>query len=177
MEGYLAQVIMFGSNFAPVGWGFCQGQILAISQNTALFSLLGTFYGGNGQTTFALPDLRGRVPMGVGQGPGLPDISIGEQAGVENVTLLQSNIPAHTHPVTATVKVSSSNAITDEPAGAVLTTNNNNTYAFPAAANGNMAAGTLTLSPTGSGQPFNIRQPYIGINFIICMQGFFPSRN
>jgi len=177
MEGYLAQVIMFGSNFAPLGWAFCQGQLIAISQNTALFSLVGTTYGGNGTVTFGLPDLRSRAPMGAGQGPGLPNVSLGEMSGVENITLLISNLPPHTHPVTPVVKVASTNATTDEPAGAVLTTSDNNNYAAPAAANGNLAAGTLTLSPSGSGQPLSIRQPYIGINFIICTSGFFPSRN
>lgn len=177
MEGYIAQIIMFGGNFAPNSWAFCQGQIISIAQNTALFSLLGTTYGGNGQTTFALPDLRGRVPVGTGQGPGLPSMVAGQQAGVENVTLVTNNIPAHTHPVTPLVKVASINATTDEPSGAVLTTSGNNTYAAPAAANGTLAPGTLTLGPTGGGQPFSIRQPYIGINFIICMQGIYPSRN
>lgn len=100
MEGYIAQIILFAGTFAPRGWAFCQGQILSISQNTALFSLLGTTYGGNGQTTFALPDLRGRAPIGTGQGPGLSSISLGQMAGTENVTLLITQLPAHTHTVT-----------------------------------------------------------------------------
>lgn len=177
MEGYLAQVIMFGGNFAPLNWAFCQGQILSISQNTALFALLGTTYGGNGQTTYALPDLRGRVPMGAGQGPGLPSIVRGQQAGVENITLTTTNMPAHTHPVTPSVKVASIGASTDEPSGAVLTTTDNNSYAATAAANGALTPGTLTLGSTGSGQSISIRQPYIGINFIICLAGIYPSRN
>src|SRR5688572_13508567 len=101
MEGYLAQVIMFAGNFAPRGWAFCQGQILSIAQNTALFALLGTTYGGNGQTTFALPDLRGRVPVGTGQGPGLPSVTLGELAGEPAHTLISTEMPAHNHMVNA----------------------------------------------------------------------------
>ena len=97
-EPFLGEIRMVGFNFAPQGWAFCQGQIMSIAQNTALFSLLGTMYGGNGQTTFGLPDLQGRSPVGIGQGPGLSPIVQGEMAGTENVTLLASNMPMHTHP-------------------------------------------------------------------------------
>src|SRR5436853_7748499 len=100
-EPFIAEIVMFAGNFAPRGWAFCQGQILAIAQNTALFSLLGTTYGGNGQTTFALPDLRGRVPNSAGQGPGLQNFDLGEVGGVETVTLQVTEMPAHTHSVTA----------------------------------------------------------------------------
>src|SRR5689334_21806331 len=100
-EPFLGQICIFGFNFAPNGWAFCQGQLMPIAQNTALFSLLGTQYGGNGQTTFALPDLRGRVPLGFGQGPGLSPYTIGEQAGVEAVTLVQGQMPQHSHLVSA----------------------------------------------------------------------------
>src|SRR6478672_10112699 len=96
-EPFLAEIIMFAGNFAPRGWAFCQGQILSIAQNTALFSLLGTTYGGNGQTTFALPDLRGRVPVGTGQGPGLSNYDLGQVSGSESVTLTVSQMPAHNH--------------------------------------------------------------------------------
>src|SRR4051812_19628298 len=101
-EPFLAEIMIFAGNFAPRGWAFCNGQILSIAQNTALFSLLGTTYGGNGQTTFALPDLRGRVPIGVGQGPGLSSISLGEVGGTENVTLLTTQMPMHDHTATVT---------------------------------------------------------------------------
>src|SRR5215211_5950019 len=100
MEGYIAEIRLFAGNFAPRGWAFCYGQILSIAQNTALFSLLGTTYGGNGQTTFALPDFRSRVPVGAGTGPGLANISLGEVSGHETVTLLLNQMPVHTHPVT-----------------------------------------------------------------------------
>jgi microcystin-dependent protein len=177
MEGYIAQIIMFGGNFAPLGWAFCQGQMINIASNTALFSLLGTTYGGNGQTTFALPDLRSRVPVGTGQGPGLAPISLGQQGGAENTTLTTTNIPVHLHAVTAQAKVSTANATTDEPDGAVLSTGNNNLYGAVGAANGSLASGTLTLGNAGGSQPFSIRNPYLGLSLIICLQGIYPSRN
>ena len=178
MEGYIAQIIMFGSNFAPNGWAFCQGQLISIASNTALFSLLGTTYGGNGQTTFGLPDLRSRVPVGTGQGPGLAPVDLGELGGAETTTLTIANIPAHFHTVTAQAKVSTANATTDEPDGAVLSTGNNNLYGAVGAANGSLTPGTLTLgNNAGGSQPFNLRNPYLGLSLIICMQGIFPSRN
>ena len=177
MEGYIAQIIMFGGNFAPLAWAFCQGQILPISQNTALFSLLGTTYGGNGQSTFALPDLRSRVPIGMGQGPGLANIVLGQQAGTETVTLLTTNLPAHTHTFTPKVQVASVNQTLESPVGNVLTTSNNDQYSNVAAANGSLGGSNVILANTGSSQPLSIRQPYIGMNFIICLQGIYPARN
>jgi microcystin-dependent protein len=168
MEGTIAEIRMFAGNFAPRGWAFCQGQILSIAQNTALFSLLGTTYGGNGQTTFALPDLRSRVPVGTGQGPGLTSINLGELSGVESVTLLASQMPAHQH----TIGASSSDATTGKPGGKVLAATSTAIYA-PS------PDGTF-LAPTGiagSSQPVAIRNPYLGMNYIICMEGIFPSRN
>src|SRR3982750_2476369 len=115
-EPFLAEIIMFGGNFAPRGWAFCSGQILSIAQNTALFALLGTTYGGNGQTTFALPDLRGRAPIGTGQGPGLTNILLGELSGTQSVTLTSQQMPAHNHSVNASATV----ANTANPTGGSL---------------------------------------------------------
>src|SRR5690349_24008377 len=119
-EPFIAEIVLFAGNFAPRGWAFCQGQILSIAQNTALFSLLGTTYGGNGQTTFALPDLRGRVPIGTGQGPGLAPIDLGQVAGNPSVTLTVNNMPAHNHQATTTVAVTSSNPTSEEAAGNII---------------------------------------------------------
>lgn len=177
MEGYLAQIIMFAGNFAPNGWAFCQGQILAIAQNTALFSLLGTTFGGNGQTTFALPDLRGRTPVGTGQGPGLSPINLGEMSGTESTTLLSTNMPIHSHIATTTVGVTSGNASTEEAAGSILASQANNFYAAANTANGQMGGVTTTIGNAGGSQPFSIRNPYLGMNFVICLEGIYPSRN
>lgn len=182
MEGTIAEIRMFAGNFNPRFWALCQGQILSIASNTALFSLLGTTYGGNGQTTFALPDLRGRSPFGTGQGPGLPSINLGEVAGANQVTLLTANLPAHNHtvsPVNLTVGGKAERAgTTDSPVGnfhSILGGNN----AYSSTSDGNMAPinGNSVLGATGGSQPTSTRSPYLGINFIICLQGIFPSRN
>lgn len=165
MEGYIGQVILFAGTFAPRSWAFCFGQILSIAQNTALFSILGTTYGGNGQTTFALPDLRGRVPVGQGQAPGLAGVSLGQMAGANVETLDMSQMPPHTHSVGAT----NSDQTTNRPGGAVPA--KGGAYGVPA---------TTTLAPSGvagGGQPHNNMQPYLGLNYIICLEGIFPSRN
>lgn len=182
MEEYLAIIKMFAGNFAPRGWAFCNGQILSIAQNTALFSLLGTTYGGNGQTTFALPDLRGRVPMGTGQGPGLPNIVLGEVAGTPSTTLTVNNMPAHNHNFTGTASMACKSGAgnADSPTGNIpagSATDEN--YAAPAGGNGSMAPTNIsgTIAVTGGSQPFSIMQPYLGMNYIICLEGIFPSRN
>jgi len=172
MEGYIAQIIMFAGNFAPRSWAFCQGQIIAIAQNTALFSLLGTTYGGNGQTTFALPDLRGRVPVGTGQGPGLPNINLGEVAGNPNHTLLITEMPAHNHLVNAVSEAG--DAATPQGnylANSGATDREYKSMGTSVQMNSNM------ISPTGGNQPFSIMQPYLGMNYVICLEGIFPSRN
>lgn len=171
MNPYLGMIIMFGGNFAINGWAFCQGQILSIAQNTALFSLLGTTYGGNGQTTFALPDLRGRTPVGIGQGPGLSGIDLGQVAGSETITLLVNNLPAHNHPLPGSSLAGNANL----PTGAVPANSGNLDKEYST----DLSA-PVAMQPTGAsggGQPFGIRNPYLGMNFQIALQGIFPSRN
>lgn len=177
MEGFIAQIIMFGGNFAPRNWAFCQGQILSIAQNTALFSLLGTTYGGNGQTTFALPNLMSRTSIGVGTGPGLSNIFLGENLGAENLTLTINNLPVHNHLTTANIKVSSGNPTTDDPSGSLLTAGNDDEYASVGSANGNMGGTSMNLLNAGGNQPFSKSQPYLGISFVICLAGIYPARN
>jgi microcystin-dependent protein len=161
---------MFGFNFAPRGWALCNGQILSIAQNTALFSLLGTTYGGNGQTTFALPNLQSRVPIHQGQGPGLSQYVMGQQAGTENVTLLNSQMPTHTHSLVA----SSGDAASGKPAGKFLATTGTPTY--NTTQDGTLL-GAQSIGLQGGNQPFSIIQPYLVVSFCIAMQGIFPSRN
>ncbi len=182
MEGTIGEIRMFAGNFAPRSWAFCNNQILAIAQNTALFSILGTTYGGNGQTTFALPDLRGRVPVGTGQGPGLSNITLGEVAGTPSTTLTLNNMPAHNHTFTGTAslpcKSGAGNAdspVGNIPAGSATDEN----YSAPAGGNGSMAPANVSgnTAIAGGSQPFSIMQPYLGMNYIICLQGIFPSRN
>ena len=194
MEGYLAVVTFFGGNFAPRNWAFCQGQIMSISQNTALFSLLGTTFGGNGQTTFALPDLRGRSIVGTGQGPGLTPVVLGEVGGVEQTTLTINQMPQHNHTFTSTgsklsaidVKAAQQNPT----AGALLARGVDGNASGTALPRMYVPAGTagtsydlggLTIAGTvginGGSQPVGIRNPYLGINPVICLAGIFPSRN
>ena len=167
-EPFIAQIMMFGGNFAPRGWALCNGQILPIAQNTALFSLLGTTFGGNGQTTFALPDLRGRVPVHPGQGPGLSNVDLGQAAGAETVTLTQNEIAQHAHGVAA----SNGGATASRPANSFLAAGGSYTNASDGTA---MNAGMVGIA--GGSQPHENRQPYLGVNFIIALEGIFPSRN
>jgi microcystin-dependent protein len=181
MDGYIAEIKMFAGNFAPRNWALCQGQIMSIAQNTALFSLLGTTYGGNGQTTFALPDFRGRVAVGTGQGPGLANKDLGEVSGVENVTLVVTQIPAHSH--AATINVNSNAGTLSNPTGNYLaggqdaTANPIPTYAAASTPAATLNASTVTGGNTGGSQPHSNMQPYLGMNYIICLFGIFPSRN
>lgn len=170
MEGYIAEIRLFAGNFAPRNWAFCNGQILSIAQNTALFSLLGTTYGGNGQTTFALPDLRSRVPVGTGQGPGLSSYTLGEMSGQESVTLLSTQIPIHNHGIGAQSGVGTQNA----PNGSnYIAASDRRDAQFSASANSSLAS----TSTAGGSQPHDNMQPYLGMNYIICLFGIFPSRN
>ncbi len=180
MEGVIAQILLFAGTFAPKNWAYCNGQLIPIAQNTALFSLLGTTYGGDGRVNFGLPDLRGRVAIGAGQGPGLSNYVLGQVAGSETVTLTTANMPAHIHPATATVSVgvSGAGATADDPDGALLTTTNAPFYATgaPGGHLGGVTA-SATTGPTGNNQPVNIMPPYLALNYVICMYGIFPSRN
>ncbi|HEX9595556.1 MAG TPA: tail fiber protein [Anaerolineales bacterium] len=172
MESFIGSIILFAGNFAPRDWAFCQGQLLSIAQNTALFSILGTTYGGNGQTTFALPDLRGRAPIGVGQGPGLSNITLGEQSGSENVTLLATNMPPHTHDY---IPAASQAGSSDSPVGLVPATDPNRSNIYGSPDGTRMAPGTTGIA--GGGQPVSIQNPFLGLDCIICLEGIFPSRN
>ncbi len=164
----IAQITMFGSNFPPRVWANCDGQLLPISQNTALFSLIGTIYGGDGRTTFGLPDLRGRVALHTGSGPGLLNRPQGEKSGSENTILSIANLPPHGHLINAMEEGN-----TDDPSGAFIA--GDGTNAFGTSPNVTMAANAI--SNTGGGQAFNNMQPYGVIRFIIALQGVFPSRN
>jgi microcystin-dependent protein len=166
---FLGLIVQFGGNFAPRGWALCNGQILPIAQNTALFSILGTTYGGNGQTTFALPDMRSRVPIHPGQGQGLSSYDLGEQTGTESDTLIANNLPPHTHNVAASSTATSKNPSGNLPAAF-------GTVAFGPTADVQMNAAMIS-GPTGGPQPFSIIQPVLAINFIIALEGIFPSRN
>ena len=176
MEGYIAEIRLFAGNFAPRGWAFCQGQILSITQNTALFSLLGTTYGGNGQTTFALPDLRGRVAVGPGQGPGLPSVNLGEVSGEPAHTLIIAEMPAHNHQAQAASNSNPGNSSSPSGNTWATSTTRDNVY-INSAPDGPMAANTVTIGIAGNSQPHNNMQPYMGMNYIICMEGIYPSRN
>lgn len=170
-ESFIGEIRMFGGNFAPRNWAFCSGQILPIAQNTALFSILGTTYGGNGQTTFALPNLLDRTPLGRGQGPGLSPRDLGEQGGSTDVTLTITQIPLHTHPVPASTS-----------AGADVSPNNE-TFGVMGRGRAQIysnVAPTVPMAPTaisGGSQPHPNRQPYLGVSFIITLFGIFPARN
>jgi microcystin-dependent protein len=173
-EPFLAEIRVFPYNFAPRNWAFCDGQIMPISQNTALFSLLGINYGGNGQTTFGLPNLKDSAAIGVGQGPGLSDYVVGQTGGTQNVTLIQTEMPAHTHAANCI----SYNGDQSTPAG--------NVWAAPHvgrgqdvayAPTGNSTMAPLALQVAGGSLPHNNMHPYLALNFCICLHGVFPARN
>lgn len=174
---FVAEIRIFGFNFAPTGWAQCNGQLLPISQNTALFSLLGTFYGGDGKSTFALPDLQGSAPVHQGQGQGLSERFIGEQAGSQSVTLIQSEMPLHTHTANCNNVEGSGTSLTPSGqiwAGAGARRAAVNLYTAPAAAT---LMNPLALSVTGGSLPHNNMPPYLTLNFCIAMQGVFPPRS
>ena len=179
---FLGQIITCGFNFAPVGFQFCNGAILPISQYSALFSLLGTQFGGNGTTTFALPDLRGRVPVGTQQGPGLSNYVIGQAGGTESVTLTSAQMPIHTH--TTTVSAATAKATLATPAANVVLARAVDTagtvtpviYA-PAGTATAVALGGVNTATAGGSQPFGNLQPYLAITQVIATSGIYPSRN
>lgn len=206
MEGYIAEIRMFAANFAPRNWAYCQGQIMSIAQNTALFSLLGTTFGGNGQTTFGLPDLRSRIAIGTGTGGQVGNYILGQIGGHETVTLNSSNLAVHNHTVTssgqkvpvngsltARVAVNNSASTTSNPSGAFLAVEQGGSGTYePSAVSGktlNSAAVTITsstlglnlsslqLNISGSSIPVSNIMPSLGMNYVICLYGIFPSRN
>ena len=183
MEPYIGQIQPFAFGFAPKGWSTCEGQLLPISQYTALFSLIGTTYGGDGRTTFALPDLRGRAMVGQGRGPGLSLISWGEMGGTETITLTSLNMPAHTHVATATstLYVESVQGTKINPTGRMIAGHDNAFNDPDPAANTplyNESISTeVNVGVAGGSQPFNKRDPFLGIYICIAMVGIFPSRN
>jgi microcystin-dependent protein len=177
-EPFVGEIRMFGGNFAPAGWALCNGQILNISTNTPLFSILGTNFGGNGQSTFGLPNLQGRVPIHWGNGAGLSPYTLGQNAGVETVTLTQNQTPAHSHLINC---VNGSNANSTKPSGAYpgaitssVTTTKVDAYSSAAPDTQMNAA---AVSAIGGSQPHPNIQPYLCVTFIIALQGIFPSRN
>jgi microcystin-dependent protein len=190
MDQFLSTILIWPPNFAPSGWALCAGQLLAISQNTALFSLLGTTYGGNGTSTFGLPDLQGRVPLGVGQGPGLSPYVPGELGGVESVALTSNTLSPHTHSATPSLSVNlpavTTGGTTNQPSSSVTlaaptdsTRNPLNIYsnAAPTQSLGQpTVTGSISVGSAGGGQPHENRQPFLAINYIIALQGIFPSR-
>lgn len=178
-DPYLGEIRMVGFNFAPVGWALCNGQILSIAQNTALYALLGTSYGGNGTTNFALPDLRGRVPISFGQGLDLSLYEIGEIGGVEGVTLTVPNLPTHNHLVNVNNQPANQTDPTKGIPSVVNYTSGHEATVYPAYSN---ATQTGTMPPaaigdTGANVPHENRQPYLAINFIIALQGIFPPHS
>jgi microcystin-dependent protein len=188
-EQFISTILIWPPNFAPSGWALCAGQLLSISQNTALFSLLGTTYGGDGQSTFGLPDLRGRIPIGAGQGPGLSPYTLGQTGGSETVTLTTATLAAHTHSATPSLSASApgvtTKGTTHEPSPSVA-------LAAPVEQGASvriysdqkptqqLAPGTVTgsisVGPAGGGQPHENRQPFLTLNYIIALQGIYPSR-
>ena len=172
MDPFIGQIQPFGFNFAPRGWAKCDGQLLSIANNTALFSLLGTTYGGDGRTTFALPDLRGRAALHQGQGPGLANRPIGQKSGAETVTLNTQQMPSHNH--VATLKGSDQGADQSKPTGNVLA--GAQSYHAPPAPE-SCAADAITVANSGGGQAHDNMQPYVVINWCIALVGIFPSRN
>jgi microcystin-dependent protein len=178
MNPFIGLICMFGGNFAPRGWAFCDGQLLSIAQNTALFSILGTTYGGDGRTTFALPDLRGRVAIHPGNGPGLSPKNLGQRGGTETNTLNQLQLPSHNHTASGTVNLgTASNAASGSGAFLPISTGANFYSTAAGAAQMNAGAVSVTVGNTGNNQPVNNIQPFQCVSFIIALQGTFPSRN
>lgn len=171
-DPFVAEIRIFPFNFAPKGWAWCDGQLLPLSQNTALFSLLGTTYGGNGKSNFALPDLQGRAPMHPGQGPGLSLHDLGETSGSDTVTLLASEIPSHAH----TLRGNNAAGDIPTPANTVLA-RFGNSLTYQQTTNANLVSmAPESLAPTGGDQPHNNMQPYLTFYFCIALQGVFPPR-
>ncbi|MEM8696424.1 MAG: tail fiber protein [Pseudomonadota bacterium] len=174
-EPFVGEIRMFAGNFAPRGWAYCDGQLLAVSQNDALFSLLGTIYGGDGRTTFALPDMRGRIPIHAGRGPGLSNRRLGAKAGAENVTLTVNQLPGHTHLVQTAEQVGTEaspqgNTLARAAAG-------NPYFSSPTAPPPEVAMAPSAITGTGGSQSHTNLMPFLCIHFIIALFGIYPSRN
>lgn len=176
-EPFIGEIKMFGGNFAPRNWAFCDGQLLPISQNQALFSILGTTYGGDGRTTFALPDLRSRVAVHAGQGAGLSDYRLGQKGGNEQTFLSAANMPNHNHSPTAVLNVSEDDADSVEPSGRVLGTGLQAWTSSDAEEAAGATAITTTSQNVGSNIGFSNIPPYQAVNYIIALFGLFPSRS
>lgn len=181
-EPFIGEIKLLGFNFAPLGYQTCQGQLMSIAQNTALFALLGTYYGGNGQVTFALPDLQGRVPIGQGQGAGLPTYVLGEKGGFTSLNLTTQNLPAHVHPgsgISINIPVSTGGPDIASPENAFLSDRGVEVYSSVATAGKSYGAPTVSgnTGVTGASLPFDIMNPYLTINYSIATEGIFPSRN
>jgi microcystin-dependent protein len=172
-DPFVGEIRMFAGNFAPRGWAFCDGQLLAISQNDALFSLLGTTYGGDGRTTFGLPDLRGRVPIHAGQGPGLSDRRLGQQAGSESVTLTETTLPPHDHPLLA----STASADAADPGGRVTAAVTDQNLYGDGLLSETLNPGAVTPAGAAEPQPHDNVMPYLCVHFIIALFGIYPSRH
>jgi microcystin-dependent protein len=172
-DPFVAEIRIFPFNFAPKGWAWCDGQLMPLSQNTALFSLLGTTYGGDGKSNFALPDLQGRAPMHPGQGPGLSLHDLGETGGSETVSLLESELPSHTHSLRADA---ADPADVQAPSAAVVLARSSGGNAYQSSAAGLVSMAPEMLAPAGGDQPHNNLQPYLTFHFCIALQGVFPPR-
>lgn len=180
MDGFIGEIRLFAPNFPPKNWAYCAGQLLGINQNQVLFSILGNTYGGNGITNFALPDLRGKAPLGVGQGVGLTNYTLGQQTGSATIALTGSNLPPHTHTISGTISMRTTSGLADsETPGGNYFANDTSTK-FDAQNDGTTmkpAIVNLTAGNPGAGVPVNNMMPFIAINYIICLFGVFPSRN
>ncbi len=173
-EPFVAEIRIFAGNFAPRSWAFCNGQLLPVSQNTALFSLVGTTYGGDGRTTFGLPNLQGRAPMHPGRGPGLTDRRLGEHGGVETVTLSEDQMPNHTHTLRATAENGEQGSLTS----AVTLARARGGAPYQSSTSANLVdMDARSLPNTGGSQAHNNLQPYLTLNFIIALEGLYPSRS
>ncbi|MBD99023.1 MAG: phage tail protein [Verrucomicrobia bacterium] len=196
MQGFIGEIRLFGGNFNPRTWAFCEGQLMSISSNTALFSILGTTYGGDGRTTFGLPDLRGRTAVSEGQGPGLRDVTLGEKSGIEEESITVAQLASHNHianiapgaEVTVNIPAVADSANAASPEGNIFATGEDSSggeiQTFSTSnADANLMAvpatvtGDLSITQTGSGLPINNMQPSLGLNYIICLQGTYPSRS
>jgi len=176
-EGFIGEIRMFAGNFAPRSWAICQGQLMPIAENTALFSIIGTIYGGDGRTTFALPDLRGRGPISPGTGPGLPSYREGQRGGSPTTQLTVSNMPSHNHNAVVNIPISGDDATTDEAGGLLSTTDGAKVYGGAASGSYNGGNTPVTVGMNGGNQDFNNMQPYLAVNYIIALYGVYPSRS